>query len=106
MGGFEAQGLAPGRYFDDYTHRTPYTEAGFMGIPVNYRRRVGISSVTGSFAGAFLLGCRMMLLVLGYRFGLHGRSRRLWQDLSAAHIHARNGRRGPVHAGLAAPAPR
>jgi hypothetical protein len=78
----------------------------FVGIPVNYRRRVGISSVTGSFAGAFLLGCRMMLLVLGYRFGLHGRSRRLWQDLSAAHIHARNGRRGPVHAGLAAPAPR
>lgn len=36
-------------------------------IPVNYRERVGISSVTGSLEKAFWLGMRMILLILQYR---------------------------------------
>lgn len=36
-------------------------------IPVNYTRRVGTSSVTGSKRVAFLLGLRMIRLVLSYR---------------------------------------
>ncbi len=42
-------------------------------IPLHYRQRVGRSSVTGSLARAFLLGCQMILLAFGMRFGLHGR---------------------------------
>jgi glycosyltransferase involved in cell wall biosynthesis len=38
-------------------------------IPVNYRPRVGQSSVTGSFHKAFLLGCRMIWLILRFRLG-------------------------------------
>ena len=40
----------------------------FMEIPVNYCRRVGISSVTGSKAKAFRLGMAMIALVLRARF--------------------------------------
>ena len=40
----------------------------FMEIPVNYRRRVGVSSVTGSMAKALALGLRMISLVLRARF--------------------------------------
>jgi glycosyltransferase involved in cell wall biosynthesis len=36
-------------------------------IPVNYRRRVGKSSVTGSKVKAFGLGMRMIFMVLGHR---------------------------------------
>ncbi|HME71834.1 MAG TPA: glycosyltransferase family 2 protein [Myxococcota bacterium] len=36
-------------------------------IPVNYRKRVGTSSVTGSKWVAFRLGIRMILLILDYR---------------------------------------
>ena len=36
-------------------------------IPINYRERVGISSVTGSFKKAFLLGIQMILLILKFR---------------------------------------
>jgi glycosyltransferase involved in cell wall biosynthesis len=55
-------------------HRIPFVE-----IPVNYRTRVGVSSVTGDLSKAFRLGIRMICLVLEYRFGLHRRNRTLWQ---------------------------
>lgn len=54
-------------------HHIPFVE-----IPVNYRTRVGESSVTGDLWKAFALGIRMIGLVLGYRFGLHHRSRIRW----------------------------
>lgn len=39
----------------------------FVEIPVNYRRRVGESSVTGSKIRAFFLGLEMISLILRYR---------------------------------------
>lgn len=39
----------------------------FVEIPVNYRRRVGESSVTGNKVRAFFLGCEMIAMVLRYR---------------------------------------
>lgn len=39
----------------------------FVEIPVNYRRRVGVSSVTGSKIRAFFLGSEMILMILRYR---------------------------------------
>jgi glycosyltransferase involved in cell wall biosynthesis len=39
----------------------------FVEIPVNYRRRVGVSSVTGSRLTAFALGCEMIGMILKYR---------------------------------------
>jgi glycosyltransferase involved in cell wall biosynthesis len=44
-------------------HRIPFVE-----IPVNYRSRVGVSSVTGDLWKAWWLGWRMIALVLSYRF--------------------------------------
>jgi glycosyltransferase involved in cell wall biosynthesis len=38
-------------------------------IPVNYKTRVGASSVTGDKIKAFFLGLRMIWLILRYRFG-------------------------------------
>ena len=40
----------------------------FIEIPVKYQERVGQSSVTGDMGVALLLGLRMMLLILKYRF--------------------------------------
>jgi hypothetical protein len=40
----------------------------FMEIPVNYRQRVGQSSVTGDMWKAIRLGLRMIALVLHARF--------------------------------------
>src|SRR5580704_209669 len=57
-------------------HRIPFVE-----IPVNYRNRVGESSVTGDLWKAFRLGVRMIGMVLGYRFGLYRRSRTLWRPV-------------------------
>jgi hypothetical protein len=54
-------------------HRIPFVE-----IAVNYRSRVGESSVTGSFWKALLLGIQMIVLVLGYRFGFHRAERTAW----------------------------
>lgn len=51
----------------------------FVEIPMNYRARVGESSVTGSFWKAWKLGWRMIFLVLEYRFGLVQRHRTAWQ---------------------------
>ncbi len=39
----------------------------FIEIPVNYRKRVGQSSVTGSKFRAFLLGLEMIIMILRYR---------------------------------------
>lgn len=39
----------------------------FVEIPVNYRKRVGESSVTGSKLKAFFLGCEMIGMILRYR---------------------------------------
>lgn len=56
----------------------------FVEIPINYRQRVGRSSVTGDFWKAFRLGCVMMLLVLRYRLGLVRRPRTRWSEDRAA----------------------
>jgi len=39
----------------------------FVEIPVNYRKRVGVSSVTGNKFRAFALGIEMILMILRYR---------------------------------------
>jgi len=56
-------------------HQIPFVE-----IPINYRQRVGESSVTGDFWKAFKLGMRMIGLVLEYRCGLVQRERTQWKD--------------------------
>jgi len=40
----------------------------FMEIPVNYKPRVGTSSVTGSMKKSFALGMKMVVLIARYRF--------------------------------------
>lgn len=50
----------------------------FVEIPINYRSRVGESSVTGSFSKAFWLGIQMIILVWQYRLGMVSRERRRW----------------------------
>ena len=54
-------------------HKIPFVE-----IPVNYRPRVGKSSVTGDFWKALRLGFQMIGFVLAYRFGLERRPRAAW----------------------------
>lgn len=54
-------------------HKIPFVE-----IPINYRSRVGESSVTGSFWRAFKLGLRMIGLVWEYRLGFIRRDRIPW----------------------------
>lgn len=39
----------------------------FVEVPVNYLPRVGTSSVTGDYGVAFLLGMRMIRLIIGFR---------------------------------------
>jgi len=39
-------------------------------IPVNYKERVGKSSVTGDLKKAFVLGLKMIILIFGLRFNL------------------------------------
>lgn len=41
-------------------------------IPVNYKERVGESSVTGDLLKAFRLGMQMIILILAMRLGLNG----------------------------------
>jgi len=55
------------------THKIPFVE-----IPVNYRARVGKSSVTGDFWKAFRLGLTMIGLVFSYRFALRPGNRLSW----------------------------
>jgi hypothetical protein len=59
----------------------------FIEIPVNYRRRVGHSSVTGDLWKAFWLGMRMITLVLSYRVGLQRAARVRWDDLGRRQPH-------------------
>ena len=59
-------------------HRIPFVE-----IPVNYRARVGESSVTGDLWKAFCLGMQMIALVLRYRLGFFRASRTPWVELQA-----------------------
>jgi len=66
------------------SHGIPFVE-----IPVNYRSRVGVSSVTGSFWKAFKLGMRMIGLVWEYRLGLVRRDRRGWQALDGPSLKDR-----------------
>ena len=44
------------------------SETKFIEIPVNYKPRVGKSSVTGSMRKAFVLGLKMIFLILRYKF--------------------------------------
>ncbi|MGC8976136.1 MAG: glycosyltransferase family 2 protein [Candidatus Ratteibacteria bacterium] len=44
------------------------TGTKFIEIPVNYKPRVGKSSVTGSMRKAFFLGLKMIFLILKYKF--------------------------------------
>ena len=53
------------------THKVP-----FMEIPVNYKRRVGKSSVTGDFARTCVLALQMIWMVLKFRLGLMGKKPR------------------------------
>ncbi|MBI3693529.1 MAG: glycosyltransferase family 2 protein [Acidobacteria bacterium] len=70
-------------------HKIPFVE-----IPINYRSRVGRSSVTGSFWTAFWVGLRMIGMVLGYRFGLVRGPRTAWPNhRSAARVAAPTGER-------------
>ena len=51
----------------------------FVEIPINYKSRVGESSVTGSFWKAFVLGIQMIILVWTYRLGFVARERTPWR---------------------------
>jgi glycosyltransferase involved in cell wall biosynthesis len=51
----------------------------FVEIPVNYKSRVGESSVTGSFWKAWVLGWQMIFLVWKYRLGMVKRERITWR---------------------------
>jgi glycosyltransferase involved in cell wall biosynthesis len=57
-------------------HRIPFVE-----IPVNYKSRVGVSSVTGDLWKAWWLGWRMITLVLRYRFFGFRARRTLWDRI-------------------------
>jgi len=41
---------------------------GFIEVPLNYRKRVGESTVTGSSWKAFVLGVQMFGLIVNYKF--------------------------------------
>ncbi len=64
-------------------HKIPFTE-----IPVNYRRRVGESSVTGDLWKAFRLGMRMIVLVLEYRLGFRPAARVAWNKPGHREVQA------------------
>jgi glycosyltransferase involved in cell wall biosynthesis len=61
----------------------------FVEVPMNYRARVGESSVTGSLWKAWRLGWRMIFLVLEYRFGLVARERTRWTEAAVPPPRAR-----------------
>ncbi len=50
-------------------------------IPVNYKERVGISSVTGDLKKAFVLGLKMIILIIGLRLNLGMRFIRLLEKI-------------------------
>jgi len=65
--------FGPQLLMEAIAHGIPFVE-----IPVNYRSRVGESSVTGDLWKAFWLGLRMITLVLEYRLGFRARDRVRW----------------------------
>ena len=67
--------FGPQMLMEVVAHGIPFVE-----IPVNYRQRVGESSVTGDFWKALKLGLRMIALVLEYRLGLVRRERTQWKE--------------------------
>ena len=73
----------------------------FVEIPVNYRSRVGESSVTGSFRKAFWLGIQMIVLVLQYRVGMVKRQRSLWKPEESRTMREREQYADPSLANLA-----
>jgi glycosyltransferase involved in cell wall biosynthesis len=50
--------------------------ARFVEVPVNYLPRVGVSSVTGDFGKAFVLGMQMIGFILAYRLRTLGKAKR------------------------------
>jgi glycosyltransferase involved in cell wall biosynthesis len=66
--------FGPQLLMEAVAHKIPFVE-----IPVNYRRRVGESSVTGDLWKAIRLGLRMITLVLEYRIGLKRAGRTSWE---------------------------
>jgi len=50
-------------------------------IPVNYKDRVGTSSVTGNLKKAFFLGLKMIILIIGLRFSLGAKFIRLLERI-------------------------
>jgi glycosyltransferase involved in cell wall biosynthesis len=71
--------FGPQLLLEAIAHGIPFVE-----IPVNYRSRVGESSVTGDFGKAFRLGMRMIALVWEYRLGLRQRTRVRWNPAPRA----------------------
>jgi glycosyltransferase involved in cell wall biosynthesis len=71
----EGSHFGPQLLMEVIAHRIPFVE-----IPINYLSRVGKSSVTGDLWKAFILGCRMIQLILSYRLALHGRTCAAWQN--------------------------
>ncbi len=68
--------FGPQTLLEVVAHRIPFVE-----IPINYRARVGRSSITGSFWKTFVLGLRMMAMVWSYWLGFRRRPRRLWEQI-------------------------
>jgi glycosyltransferase involved in cell wall biosynthesis len=50
-------------------------------IPVNYKDRIGTSSVTGDLKKAFFLGLKMIILIIGLRFNLGAKFIRLLERI-------------------------
>jgi glycosyltransferase involved in cell wall biosynthesis len=76
--------FGPQVLLETIAHGIPFVE-----IPMNYRARVGESSVTGSFWKAWKLGWRMIFLVLSYRCGWYARQRVAWQEAAVPAPRAR-----------------
>ena len=76
--------FGPQVLLETIAHGIPFVE-----IPMNYRERVGKSSVTGSFWKAWKLGWRMIFLVLSYRLGLYARHRIQWRQAAVPAPRAR-----------------
>lgn len=81
--------FGPQMLMEVVAHRIPFVE-----IPLNYRGRVGKSSVTGSFWKAFRLGLRMIALVLEYRLGLRRGLRTKWSERPPVKLRPAPGHRG------------
>ncbi len=67
--------FGPQLLMETVAHGIPFVE-----IPINYRSRIGESSVTGSFSKAFVLGVQMIVLVWQYRLGMVRRNRTRWTN--------------------------